>query len=97
MKRRTFLGAALAAFSADRVFAALRGGRWDDAADVLKQATATGQVRAAVRCVQISGSCTASPPEHYRRRHQDDPDRCADRLRDQPESGRRGGGESLPR
>jgi CubicO group peptidase (beta-lactamase class C family) len=48
MKRRTFLGAALAITAAAPLFAALRGKRWDDAADVLERATAGKQVDAAV-------------------------------------------------
>jgi CubicO group peptidase (beta-lactamase class C family) len=48
MRRRTFLGTALAAANASRLFAALRGGRWDDAAAVLERATAAKQVDAAV-------------------------------------------------
>jgi CubicO group peptidase (beta-lactamase class C family) len=48
MKRRTFLGTALAMTAAAPVFAALRGKRWDDAAEVLERATAGKQVDAAV-------------------------------------------------
>jgi CubicO group peptidase (beta-lactamase class C family) len=48
MRRRTFLGAALAVANAPHLFAALRGGRWDDAAEVLERATAAKQVAAAV-------------------------------------------------
>ncbi len=48
MQRRTFLGTALAAAHTSPLFAALRGGRWEDAAQVLERATATKQVRAAV-------------------------------------------------
>jgi CubicO group peptidase (beta-lactamase class C family) len=48
MQRRTFLGTALALANASSLFAALRGGRWDDAAEVLERATATRQVDAAV-------------------------------------------------
>jgi CubicO group peptidase (beta-lactamase class C family) len=48
MKRRTFLGAALAFAAASPLFAALRGKRWDDAAEVLETATAGKQVDAAV-------------------------------------------------
>jgi CubicO group peptidase (beta-lactamase class C family) len=48
MKRRTFLGATLACAAATPVFAALRGKRWDDAAEVLERATAGKQVAAAV-------------------------------------------------
>jgi CubicO group peptidase (beta-lactamase class C family) len=48
MQRRTFLGSALAVASASPLFAALRGERWDDAADVLKRATAAKQVETAV-------------------------------------------------
>src|SRR5262245_9572677 len=48
MQRRTFLGTAVASAGASPLFAALRGGRWDDAAEVLERATATKQVLAAV-------------------------------------------------
>src|SRR5438093_5720045 len=48
MQRRTFLGTAWAVANASPLFAALRGGRWDDAAAVLEQATAAKQVDAAV-------------------------------------------------
>ena len=48
MKRRMFLATTMAAASASRLFAALRGERWDDAADVLEQAAAAKQVDAAV-------------------------------------------------
>jgi CubicO group peptidase (beta-lactamase class C family) len=47
MKRRTFLGTALA-ITAAPLFAALRGKRWGDAAEVLERATAAKQVDAAV-------------------------------------------------
>src|SRR5437588_9278499 len=48
MQRRTFLGTAFAVANASPLFAALRGERWDDAANVLEQATAAKQVDAAV-------------------------------------------------
>ncbi len=48
MRRRTFLGTALAAAGASPGSAASRGTRWDDAAEVLERATATKQVNAAV-------------------------------------------------
>jgi CubicO group peptidase (beta-lactamase class C family) len=48
MKRRTFLGAALALAAGPRLFAEPRRGRWDDAAEVLERATADKQVSAAV-------------------------------------------------
>jgi CubicO group peptidase (beta-lactamase class C family) len=48
MLRRTFLGTALACASASPLLAALRGRRWDDAAEVLERATADKQVAAAV-------------------------------------------------
>jgi CubicO group peptidase (beta-lactamase class C family) len=48
MERRTFLGTALAAATTSPLFAALRGGRWDDAAAVLERATTAKQVDAAV-------------------------------------------------
>ena len=46
--RRTFLGTALAAAATSPLFAALRGGRWDDAAEVLDRASMAKQVDAAV-------------------------------------------------
>jgi CubicO group peptidase (beta-lactamase class C family) len=55
MRRRTFLGAALAVANAPPLLAALRGGRWDDAADVLRRATAAKQVDAAVLHVAQRG------------------------------------------
>src|SRR5262245_55954590 len=48
MKRRMFLATAIAAASASRLLADLRGERWDNAAEVLDQATAAKQVNAAV-------------------------------------------------
>jgi CubicO group peptidase (beta-lactamase class C family) len=48
MQRRTFLGTALTVAAASPLFAALRRERWDDAAEVLKRATADKQVDAAV-------------------------------------------------
>src|SRR5262245_62176921 len=48
MRRRTFLGTALALANASPLLAALRGGRWDDAAEVLERATAAKQVDVAV-------------------------------------------------
>jgi CubicO group peptidase (beta-lactamase class C family) len=48
MQRRTFLGTALALANASPWLAAVRGGRWEDAAEVLQRATATKQVEAAV-------------------------------------------------
>jgi CubicO group peptidase (beta-lactamase class C family) len=48
MKRRAFLGAALGCVTAPSLLAALRGKRFDDAADVLARATASKQVDAAV-------------------------------------------------
>ena len=48
MNRRTFLGAALAFAAAPSSFAALRRGRWDEAAEVLERATTGKQVDAAV-------------------------------------------------
>jgi hypothetical protein len=48
MKRRTFLGAALACAAAPTLSAALGGKRRDDAAEVLERATADKQVDAAV-------------------------------------------------
>jgi hypothetical protein len=48
MKRRTFLGAALACAAAPALSAALGGKRWDDAAEVLEQATADKLLATAV-------------------------------------------------
>ncbi len=48
MKRRTFLGTALTLAAGSPLLAALRRGRWDDAAEVLERATASKQVTAAV-------------------------------------------------
>lgn len=48
MRRRTFLGTALAVANTGPLFAALRTGQWDDAAQVLARATAAKQVDAAV-------------------------------------------------
>ena len=48
MQRRTFLSAALAASTVSPLLAALRKGRWNEAADVLEQATTAKQVDAAV-------------------------------------------------
>src|SRR5262252_4611857 len=48
MKRRTFLGTALAFAAASPLFAAPRRERWEDAAEVLEHATADKQVDAAV-------------------------------------------------
>jgi CubicO group peptidase (beta-lactamase class C family) len=54
MKRRTFLETAVA-LTASPLFAALRPGRWDDAAEVLERATAAKQVDAAVLHVEQRG------------------------------------------
>ncbi len=48
MKRRTFLGTALANATAPSLIASVDGKRWEDAAEVLAQATAKKQVDAAV-------------------------------------------------
>lgn len=48
MRRRTFLGTAFAVANASPLFAAARGERWDDAAEVLARAAAAKQVEAAV-------------------------------------------------
>ena len=52
MRRRTLLGTALAAANASPLFAALREGRWDDAAGVLDRATAEKRVESAVLHVE---------------------------------------------
>src|SRR5690242_13765468 len=48
MRRRTLLGTALAVANASPLLAALRGGRWEGAAEVLEQATAAKRVESAV-------------------------------------------------
>src|SRR5438128_1737967 len=48
MKRRTFLGTALALVAGSPLFAASRRGRWDDAAEVLERATTAKELDAAV-------------------------------------------------
>jgi CubicO group peptidase (beta-lactamase class C family) len=48
MRRRTFLGTALAVANAPPLFAVQRAVRWDAAAEVLERATAAKQVEAAV-------------------------------------------------
>jgi CubicO group peptidase (beta-lactamase class C family) len=59
MKRRTFLGTALAFAVGSRLFAAPPRGQWDDAAEVLERATAEKQVNAAVlHVVQTDRSFT---------------------------------------
>jgi CubicO group peptidase (beta-lactamase class C family) len=59
MKRRTFIGSALALSAASPLFAAMRRERWDDAAKVLEDAVAGKQVDAAVlHVVQKSESYT---------------------------------------
>jgi CubicO group peptidase (beta-lactamase class C family) len=59
MQRRTFLGTALAVAAASPLSAALRGRRWDDAAEVLERATAKKQVdAAALHVVQRDESFT---------------------------------------
>ena len=55
MKRRTFLGAALAFAAGSPLSAAPPRGRWDDAAEVLERATAAKQVDAAVLHVVHKG------------------------------------------
>src|SRR4051794_8975244 len=48
MRRRTLLGTALALANASPLLAALRGGRWDDAAEVLERAAESNRVESAV-------------------------------------------------
>jgi CubicO group peptidase (beta-lactamase class C family) len=48
MRRRTLLGTALAMANASSLFSALRGGRWEDAAEVLERAVAAKKVESAV-------------------------------------------------
>src|SRR5262245_47587317 len=61
MQRRTFLGTAVASAGASPLFAALRPGRWDDAAEALERATATKQVEAAVLHV-VQGDESSTRP-----------------------------------
>lgn len=56
MRRRRFLGAMLAAAGTAPLLAAVRQGRWDEAADVLARATEDGQVHAAVMHVEQPGA-----------------------------------------
>src|SRR3954451_13775476 len=51
MRRRTLLGTALAMANASPLLAALRGGRWEDAAEVLERAVAAKKVESAVLSV----------------------------------------------
>lgn len=55
MQRRRFLGTALGVATVSPLFAALRGERWEDAVQVLEQATAAKQVDAAVLHVAHRG------------------------------------------
>jgi CubicO group peptidase (beta-lactamase class C family) len=61
MRRRTFLGTALAAANASTLFAAVQRQRWDDAAEVLQRATAARQVTAAVLHVVRKGESFTRP------------------------------------
>jgi CubicO group peptidase (beta-lactamase class C family) len=61
MKRRTFLGAAVAFAVASPALAARGRGRWDDAAEVLERATADKQVDAAVLHVVQKGESFTRP------------------------------------
>ncbi len=55
MQRRAFLGTAWTVATASPLLAVLRGGRWDEAAEVLERATAGKQVAAAVLHVAQKG------------------------------------------
>jgi CubicO group peptidase (beta-lactamase class C family) len=55
MRRRTFLGTALACAAGSPTSAAVQRGRWDDAAEALERATAAKQVDAAVLHVVHKG------------------------------------------
>lgn len=61
MRRRTFLATTLSMAGASRLLAALRGGQWDKAVDVLKRATASKQVHAAVLHVVHRGQAFTEP------------------------------------
>ncbi len=61
MRRRTFLGTALAGATASPLSAALRARQWDDAAAVLERATATKQVESAVLHVVHRGEAFTRP------------------------------------
>src|SRR5262249_16004079 len=56
LRRRTFLGAAIAVANAPPLFAALRGGRWDDEAEVLERAAAAGSLSQGGRTVNCQVS-----------------------------------------
>lgn len=60
-RRRAFLGTALGMMSARPVFAALRAGRWDAAAEVLDQAVASRRVESAVLHVAHRGETFTRP------------------------------------
>src|SRR5262249_43087219 len=55
MRRRTLLGTALALANASPLLAALRGGLWEEAADVLERAVAVKQVESAALHVAHRG------------------------------------------
>ncbi len=59
--RRTFLGTALAGAAGPALLAALRPGRWDEAADVLERAVTAKQVHAAVLHVEQRGESFTRP------------------------------------
>jgi len=61
MRRRTFLGSGLVALNAAPLVAAFRASRWDAAAEVLRQVTASGQVEAAVLHVDRAGTAETRP------------------------------------
>src|SRR5687768_6082823 len=61
MQRRTFLGTAVAIANASPLFAAVRAGRWDEAADALERVTASKQVNAAVLHVEHRGESYTRP------------------------------------
>ena len=69
MRRRTFLGGALALANASPTFAVYRAERWDDAAEVLERATAAKQIEAAVLHV-VQGD--ASYTRHFGKATSDD-------------------------
>src|SRR3954452_15588851 len=62
MRRRMFLGTAMAAANASPLFGVLRESRWDRAAEVLDRATAAKQVEAAVLRV-VQGE--EAPTRHF--------------------------------
>src|SRR5262245_55966026 len=69
MKRRTFLGAALAAAAGSPLFGGVHGKRWDEAAEALEKATNEKKVEAAVLHVALGDE---SYTHHFGKASSDD-------------------------